>query len=73
MRTVYIVQVRMKKRIPFGMTTGRTEIFGRYWDKQMAEKEAQACQKECDKINFRTLLIKTLYKVGKVEIETQDV
>lgn len=69
MRIVYVVQVRMKKRIPFGMITGRTEIFGRYWDKQIAEKEAQAWQKKIDKINFHNLLIKILYKVGKVEIE----
>ena len=70
MNKVYVVKLRMKKRIPIGTYTSKTKIFGRYWDRQIAEKIAQTYQKERDKINFHTLLQKILYKVEKVKIET---
>lgn len=71
MRKLYSIKIKMKKRFPIGKYTGRTITFGRYWDKDIAERVANKHQKELDKIKLSNLLKKLWYKIGRVQVETK--
>lgn len=72
MKEIYIVKVQMKRRLLFKTYyTSTTQIFGRYLNKETAERVAKEYQKELDRLTLHNLFKKLVYRIDKVQIETE--